>query len=509
MRPARDRDGAVAGAGWLLATCFVTGAIVLVLEVLGFRLFAPYFGSSVYVSGTHVGLVLAALSLGYVLGGRIADRRPEAWIVYACIFAAGLYLVGVLAGHEWLLARLRDRGTIAGTMVATTVIFAVPMVLLSMVSPYFIRLTASTGAVGAVAGNIFALSTLGSILGSLLATFVLIPSLGSAATLRLCVATLLATGAAGLWWARGVRVVALALPLAAVPMHAEPVPGLLLRTESLYNTITIQELDGVRFMALNDPRWRQSYAPEPGAMELMTYRELFALAPKLTDVRRVLILGMSAGASLRELRYYYDAEIDAVDIDPEVIRLAQTHFGVRADARTRLIAADARPFLARGDGVWDFVEIDLFQGGPEIPFYVATREFFEAVRARTSEHGVVMMNVIGSLASPAEAGLSRAVGRTMASVFPSVFAIPLDTNTVFLASVRPLALETVRARLRAVDEPGLKPFAAQALEAIAPFEDQGFILTDDWAPVDRLTHEVVTVLLRRLTDEMERRRPAG
>jgi len=197
------------------------------------------------------------------------------------------------------------------------------------------------------------------------------------------------------------------------------------RTESAYNTIEVRDSGDMRIMTLNGSRWRQSYLAKPGDRLHETYREYFLLAPYLTDVRDVLILGASAGASLSELQHYFPVSVDAVDIDPEVLRIAQQYFDVRPDADTRLVAADARPFLAAATRRWDFVEIDLFHGGPDMPFYVATQEFFTLVRARLSAEGVVMMNVLGSFA-PREDELVRAVGRTMASVFPSVWAMPFS-----------------------------------------------------------------------------------
>jgi MFS family permease len=153
-----------------------------VLEVLGFRLFAPYFGSSVYVTGTLVGIVLAALSLGYLIGGTLADRRPEERVMYAAILAAAVYLAVMLLVYRALLEAFQTWGLVAGTLAAASTIFVPPMLALSIVSPYLVRLAAVHERIGSVAGRMFAVSTVGSIAGSFLATFVLVPQLGSHAT---------------------------------------------------------------------------------------------------------------------------------------------------------------------------------------------------------------------------------------------------------------------------------------------------------------------------------------
>ena len=472
-------------------TCFLTGGAILVLEVLGFRLFAPYFGSSVYVTGTLVGIVLAALSLGYLLGGSLADRRPEEPIMYAAILGAAVYLAGVLLVYRALLDGFQTWGLVAGTLAAACTIFVPPMLALSIVSPYLVRLAAVHEHIGSVAGRMFAVSTLGSIAGSFLATFVLVPGLGSHATLLACVLVLLALGVGGLWWTTGRTAAALLLPLPLLPSYAPLDPHVVFRTESAYNTIEVRDADGLRVMTLNRSRWRQSYLARPGEELLDTYREYFLLAPFLTEVRDVLILGASAGASLTELQHYFPVTVDAVDIDPEVLRLAEEYFAVRQDADTRLVAADARPFLASAARRWDFVEIDLFHGGPDMPFYVATQEFFGLVRARLAPRGVVMMNVLGGF-TPGLDELVRAVGRTMASVFPSVYAMPFSGNTVLVSTAHATYLAALRARLDGVSVEALRPLAEamrDTLQVLSP--DDRPPLTDDHAPVEQMTHRLL------------------
>jgi spermidine synthase len=484
-----------ANAAWFYVTCFLTGGVILVLEVLGFRLFAPYFGTSVYVTGTLVGIVLAALSLGYLLGGALADRLPQERVMHSAILAAAVYLALVLIVYRGLLAGLQTWGLVAGTLAAAVVILGAPMLALSIVSPYLIRLAAIHERIGTVAGRIFAVSTLGSIAGSFLATFVLVPRLGSHATLIGCVAVLLLLGAGGLWRSARRASPALAALLLLVPSYAPVEKDVVLRTESAYNTIEIRDQNGLRVMTLNRPIWRQSYLAHPEGRLPGTYREYFALAPFLAEVRDVLILGASAGASLTELRHWFGVSIDAVDIDPEVLRLAREYFGVKEDERTRLIAADARPFLATATKRWDFIEIDLFHGGPEMPFYVATREFFTLVSARLAPHGVVMMNVLGNL-EPGRDELVRAVGRTMAAVFPRVYAMPFNGNTLLVAMADEIDLPELRGRLAGVPAP-FRPLAETVYYRLQLIPPDGPPLTDDRAPVEQMTHRLLARLGER------------
>jgi spermidine synthase len=174
-----------------------------------------------------------------------------------------------------------------------------------------------------------------------------------------------------------------------------------------------------------------------------------------------------------------------------VLRLAEEYFGVRRDADTRLVAADARPFLATARRRWDFVEIDLFHGGPDMPFYVATQEFFALVRARLTPRGVVMMNVLGSFARNRDE-LVRAVGRTIATVFPSVYAMPFSGNTVLVAMAQQTDLAALRTRLETVTTENLRPLAATMRDTLQVLPaDDGPPLTDDHAPVEQMTHRLL------------------
>jgi spermidine synthase len=488
--------GARTIAAWHYGTCFLTGGAILVLEVLGFRMFAPFFGSSVYVTGTLVGIVLAALSLGYWIGGALADRRPEERVMYAAILGAAAYLGVVLLTYRALLTGLQTWGLVAGTVTAASTVFAPPMIALSVVSPYLVRLAAVDRHIGSVAGKMFSVSTVGSIAGSFLTTFVFVPTFGSHATLFGCVLLLVALGAGGIWRTTGRRSPALLALVLLVPPYTIVDPAVVFRTESAYNTIEIRDSKGLRSMVLNRSRWRQSYLVRPGDKSAETYREFFGLAPFLTDVKSVLILGASAGASLVELRGWFDVSIDAVDIDPEVLRLARDYFGVHEDERTRLLVADARPFLARAATQWDFIEIDLFHGGPELPFYVATKEFFTLARDRLTARGIVMMNVLGTL-QPGLDEMVHAVGRTMASVFSRVYAVPFAANTLLIGTAHELELEALQDRLQHVSHPTLQRFAYEMRRRLKAVQADGPPLTDDLAPVEQMTHR----LLLRLGEE--------
>lgn len=491
---------------FLYFTCFITGAVILILEMLGFRLLAPYFGYSVYVSGSLITIILATLSLGYYVGGRYADKYPSKLLLYSLIGASGLYLILILILYKVLLAFFQTAGVVWGAILSTAVLFAVPMVILSMVSPFLIKLLAhhppegstELPKLGTDAGTIFAVSTVGSIAGSFFATFVLLPFFGSRATLALCIVLLVLVSTLGLGrLKKRYFLCLLVLFLLFIPTYSKADPDLVYETESAYNIIRIYDRNGLQTMTLNHPKLRQSFKPDfdHPLNTIREYREYFNLAPFITPVDSVLVLGMSAGASVQELRHFFNVSIDAVDIDPVVVALAKTYFNITEDARLTIFVEDAKTFIARPGKAYDFIEIDLFQGG-EMPFYVVTKEFFGQVKQRLSSKGIVMMNVLGDYNDKKQVRLVRAVAETFAAVFPSVYLFPLRGNTILIATNTPTTREILSSPLNNVTQPQLAVFAKNLEKSLIPYplSDHALVLTDDHAPIEHLSHEVTRSL---------------
>jgi spermidine synthase len=463
----------------------------MALELIGLRLLSPRFGASTYVWGGLLGTVMAALALGYLLGGWLADRRPWPTLVHWLLLAAALYLVVVLFLNEWLLDLSEGLGFAWGPILATFLLLGPPMLLLGSVSPFVIKLLAELRWVGTRAGQVFALSTAGSLTGTLLTAFWLIPSFGTRATLRLCVAAILVTAVAGLIRrsraSSALLLVGLVLVLAA---NAGP-DGALYRSESAYNTVIVEERGGGRLLRLNERRLEFHSVRFPGRVLTGLYYDFFYLGPLLSSGKEILILGMAGGTTVEGYRRLFPgAHLTAVEIDPLVVRVARDYFGVIEGPDLDIHIQDARPFLASGTSLFDVIEVDLFAGGVESPFYVLTLEFFHLARKRLRPNGVILVNVV----APGGIGtLAGAVSVTLASVFPSVFEVPLTHHRILLAFREGVALEDLRARLNvnAIDGlQGVRQTARNRLRRalLGPAES---ILTDDRAPVERLTQEML------------------
>jgi spermidine synthase len=501
------------GARWLLpVVVFVCGADLMALEIVGSRMLAPFFGNSIFVWGSLISVVLAALSLGYWLGGRLADRRPKLSVLAGLVAVPGL-LIALLPLFYPALNRSianSDMGARMGPLLACLILFLVPSIFLGTISPFAVRLQAQTVAsVGSTAGGLYAISTAGSILGTLLTAFYLIAVAGVANIVHGLGLILLLT-AAGLFLMGGRRLRAgvtaacLVLLLATMVWHVRTQaaePGLLLEEDSFYNHIRVAETSDMRYMDFENLRQSGMSRTDPYELTLRYTRFLslsLALRPEAT---RVLILGLGGGSFPKRLhKDFPNLTVDAVDIDPEVIRIAKTYFQVPEDARLRLHAMDGRRFVQETAERYDIVYLDAYNSDT-IPFHLTTREFYREIAARLKPGGIVVSNIIGSLRGP-QSQFFRAMHRTLAEAFPTIYAVPVydlavfqvfgDINIILFAT--PDATRLTRGELVAraarlggklVPASDLAEYAAHLLEVPVEVSDVP-TLTDDFAPVEIL-----------------------
>jgi spermidine synthase len=480
-----------------IATATLTGAIVMAMELTAFRLYAPYFGNSIYVWGSMISVVMLALAVGYSLGGWIADRKPTDTVLYLIVLGSGVYQLVIVFLMRAVLLKLFHAGDFAGPALATVIIFAPPMTALAMTSPFVIRLLATAEHVGITVGGVFALSTAGSIAGVLGTSFYLVPRFGTRVTMEILCGASILIGTAGLMMGRKAAIL-LALPAAIlflVPVPKPP-PTMLWSGESAYNRILVLESNGLRWLVLNDSRFAQTYE-KVGSANSGRYLDEFALGPVILPAKNLLVLGMGAGGSIQASRAVApEIEIDAVEIDPEVVRVAGEFFGLpKNDSKLHVHIADARPWLAEHAVQSDLVNIDLFQGGPYVPFYLTTVEFFQMVRSRMTDDGVLMVNVYDE--SPNHE-LLEAMGATMKQVFPTLEKLSrTDGNHIVFAFAKKRELAETVARLRqGADSPG--PAWVQEVEKRAAGEMVEFeppanavIFTDDRAPIEEMTRRML------------------
>lgn len=490
---AGERPGSLA----LAALVFGAGIGALATEIAASRLIAPYFGSSTIVWANLIGIVLGALALGYWLGGRFADRRPEPRLLGFIVLVAALFVAVIPFAAKPFLDFTVDgldsasAGAVIGSFVAVLLLCAPAVVLLGMVSPFAIRLAVSSIATaGAVAGRLYALSTAGSLVGVFLPALVLIPAIGTQRTF-LVIAALLAATSCFLLGPRFLVVTCLFAVLLVVPPGAiKAEEGLIHEENSFHQYIgVVERSDGRRLLHLNEgvavhSVWRADEVLTGGVWDAF-----LALPPLLgRPLERVAILGNAGGTTARALGVYYpDAEIDGVELDPAVSRIGRRYFGMEDNPRLTVHDVDARPFLRVSDERYDLIVVDAYRQ-PYVPFYLATREFFQLVREHLAPGGIVALNVAGV---PEDRRLVRAVGGTLAAELPQVLAWPaLRFNTIVLGLNEPLVPEELRRRLSRgpADLASIRDLLARN---VVPLEASTTPWTDDRAPVEWLTDRMI------------------
>lgn len=496
---------------WLV---LAAGAGATSTEICASRLLAPYFGASTVVWANVIGLILAALSVGYWLGGRIADRQPYPHVLGALVVAAGA-LIAVVPFVAQPLLDLTVRGldnvsagAVVGSFLGSLVLFAPPVVLLGTAAPFAIRLAVTDVAVaGTVAGRLYALSTVGSIAGVFVPAIIAIELIGTQRTL-VATAVVVALGGSLLLRRRWVAApVALAAVLAVPAGIVKPVAGLLYEKESQYQFVQIVQKGPVRDLYLNEgiavhSEWR------PHTVLTGDEWDMFLTAPPLLGrtVRSVAILGNAGGTTARAFGAFYpSARIDGVELDPDVTAAARRYMGLGRIRHLRVVTADARPFLERTHERFDLILVDAYRQ-PYVPFYLATQEFFHLVRSRLRPGGIVALNVA---TVPGDHRLADGIAGTLRTVFPQVLTWQaLKLNQLVLGFDRPVS----RGRLRGavVRTPRrirvLTRLLAEHARAAGPSSQPW---TDDRAPVEWVTDRMILEYAARGANLHERLLPTA
>jgi spermidine synthase len=536
--PANTRRSSVA----IAVAVFLAGAALLGLEIAASRVLAPYFGNSLYVWGALIGVVLAGLSTGYWVGGAIADRYPTPRLLVAMLASASLLVLAIPFVDEWVLEHLVewDPGPRLNPLLATIFLFGAQSVILGTVSPIAVRLKAhSLTELGRTAGRLFAISTAGSIAGTFATAFWLIPELGTDQVLAsAAVALMLAAAAVALVEQLALAgAVALALAGASIgavvslapeqggtvsasqlrnwspvyrqqrdeersgsPEEAQSGYTILHTKDSQYHRIAVVEDDDSRYLRFDSSFQSGMYKDDPfrTRFEYSDYLQLpLAYRP---STRKILYVGLGGGsAPKRTWRDFPATQIEAVELDPEVVDVAYEYFELPRDPRLQVEVEDGRRFIAANEGPWDAIVIDAFYSD-SIPFHLATREFLELARSRLTPGGTVSTNIIGAVRGR-DSRLFRSMLRTYRAVFPTVAIHPVVSegerdltgirNVILVAgdgaapSKEFLQERWAELRQQAPGAPDLTAAIQGRVDTPVQTEDVP-VLTDDYAPTDAL-----------------------
>ena len=471
----------------------------MIYEIIGSRIVSPFIGNSVYVWTSLIGVILASLSLGYWLGGRLADRRPDVKILASVIFlAAGLISVTILIKDIVLTAvASMPAGLEIRSLVASVFLFAPASVALGFVAPYAVKLkTVSLADSGKTVGSLYALSTVGSIVGTFAAGFFLIPFVGSVRTLYLIAASLfvLSLLLAPFAFTR--------ITFAAITMFVLGVAGseasvfLMWQSNELYDLDT--EYSRVQVFRTTDPktgRPMRALSTDPFSLQSAVYLDGEDLALRYTrfyhlvrhfrpGFQRSLMIGGAGYTFPRDyLRAYPGATMDVVEIDPGMTEIAKAHFGLADETRLTVVHEDGRVFLNRADeSAYDAVLMDAFGSLFSVPYHLTTVEAVRNVNRVLAANGVVIFNLGSAIRGPSS-GFLQAELATYRSVFPEVqvFKVNPDHSDERVQNLIIVGCKT-QCPVGTTDDPVIADLLTHRYASDIPLEKP--TLTDDLAPVE-------------------------
>jgi len=469
----------------------------MIVEILGARMLAPYVGTSHFVWTAQIAVTMVALATGYYAGGWLVDRSPRLYQLYGCILAAAIYLCVSVLFVEPVAYWCLGFKLVVGSLLASAALFFAPLSLLAMVGPFFVRvLTVSVSGVGGNVGRLTAISTLGSVLGTVLIGYVLIPFFPNSTTMLMTMGILVAVSAGYLVFgpkedrqpAAGAAGIILGALLVGAVMRWEQVHRLpemneLYRGNSNFGMLQVIEVEnGARRYYLNDYLTQNTYSPaQKQSLSMFTYT-LHGLARAYTPaIRDVLCIGMGVG--IVPMQFAQEgARVDVVEINPAVVPLAQRYFDCQPE-RFRLTIADGRQFVNQCGKEYDAIILDAFLGD-SCPSHLMTREAFRGMQRCLRPEGTLVINTFAGL----EAGrdfFGASLDQTLKKVFREVrIHAAGNGNVFFVASNRPeLTLlhppsfdhipDSVRYRVEQ---------AFEKIEQTRP--EHGIVLTDNFNPVE-------------------------
>ena len=504
---------------YLNGLAFTSGLVTLAAELSASRLLAPFFGSSLVVWTSLIGLILLTLAAGAALGGRVADRHPgaSALLWWNTVAVATLGLTPLIARPILGVAQQalggEMVGLLLGTFAGTVLLLGVPMLLLGGVVPWIVRLAAvDLKGLGALAGRLSACATLGSFIGTFLPVLLLIPALGTRRTFFVLAAVLgvmVLLGFVRLGNRRGMGVssalvVALLVGVALPPPPIKSGDQVVDQRESPYQYLVVEEgEDGWRRLRINEGVVSHSKVHTGFALTYGAW-DYVALAPfvqpegegTIEGPRRWAVLGAGAGTTARLVRTLYPGDhVTGVELDPVILELGEQWFDA-AHPDYDTVAMDARGWMRSAEGPFDVVVIDAYRQ-PYIPFELTTAECFREVERLLAPGGVVAINV----ASPrSDRALINVLAASARPVFPGQVSVSLRRPSQ--AAILFLSREQITAAATEANldkEEGM--IRALHIMVRGRFEEtfgEAMAYTDDHAPVERLMDLMVLKEIQRI-----------
>jgi spermidine synthase len=505
---------------YLYFTIFTSGMASLAIEMAASRLLSNVYGTSNLVWAGIIGLILIYLAVGNFIGGRWADRSPHKKTFFAILVYAGLTTAIVPVIAQPVLrtaANAFDQlqiGILVGAFVSVMILMVVPIILLGMASPFGIRIIADEEGIGAsqlgkISGKVYAISTIGSFIGTFLPGLIMIPTIGTYQTFVVLGGLLTLISLIGILRSDGWRK---ALPLGwtflmiliisffGIQRTIKNSQYMIYEGESAYNYIQVLEIGDARYLRLNEGQGQHSvYHPDEyyfsGPWSQVLVAPFFNHAPVApADIQRIAIVGLAAGTTARQASVVYpQAIVDGWEIDPKIIEIGKQYFGMDLP-NLNAYAQDGRWGLEHSPYLYDIISVDAYRP-PYIPPHLTTVEFFGIAHERLTDNGVLVINVGRT---NTDRRLVDALATTISVHFPSVHVMDLPSafNTIIFATKQPTAQENFAENMALLwEDPDtammLKYAMLNTQSNFAPQPQTTIVFTDDKAGIEWMTNNLM------------------
>lgn len=493
----------------LALTIFITGACVLVVEVVATRILSPFFGNTIFTVSSVISIILAALSLGYYFGGRIADKKPSKRLFFFIILASGLTLILIHYLQSVLLPVISKTFSLTwGPLISSSIFFFLPAFLLGMLSPFSIKLQSLSEpkqGIGKISGNMFFWSTLGSIVGSLSAGFYLIPHFGIDQIMIGNGILLSLLGFIPIFFLKKDKYIEILLLFAALLASS-----LMLFKPSLENTVyskdgiyeKISIYDGqkngrpVRFFAQDLSSSGAMYLDNDDPKDLVyEYTKYYSIYKVFNEnIKNALVIGGGAYTIPKALKQDLpDAKIDVSEIEPSLLDLSKKYFKLNDTTNIHSYTEDGRRLLEKSTKKYDYIFSDVYYSIYSVPPHFVTKEFFTNAKDKMSDDGIFIANMIGSL-SRQKRSLTMSEIKTFQEVFPNSYFFGAESpnslspqNLIFVGYKSDRAINLNDDKMKNNPDSFISSLAEKNID-LKRFDLTNYLLlTDNYTPVEYLT----------------------
>ncbi|OVE76332.1 hypothetical protein BVX98_06230 [bacterium F11] len=477
---------------FLLLTLFFTGAAILAIEIVGARLLGPYFGVGLFVWSSLITVTLITLSLGYWLGGKMADHIPELEVLYFLVFLAGLLILPIPLVAPWVIEKSLLLGIRSGSLLSGIVLFGAPLFVLGMVSPYSVKMyTPKLDLLGTSVGQLYAISTVGSCFGSILTGFLLVPYLGVSNIFYLLAFGLFVLWGIRMFFHRGIQAITALIPILVsfmlffsppIPVAATKGTTILMESNSLLGQLQVEDKKGYRILRIDGAP--NSIINKKTGLSFFDYTTYLELMPFLRPhAKKALLVGLGGGSVAKRFSSY-GLQVDAVEIDPTVVWVAKRFFDYDP-GKGKIVIQDGRRFFQSTKETYDFVILDV-SSGDLAPSHLFSLESLTELKSIIRDKGVLGINFIGHIKGP-DTRAAQSLYRTLEEVFAHIGIYPLKPdggigNIIFLASDETME---VRQSLQECSTPHIRTLLQKMVSnRILDFNSkEGMILRDNFNPL--------------------------